>query len=279
MIVVGLETSSTNAGIAVIRGGQVLAETSLEMDAVHAEKMPGILERTMGDLGLQWTEVEGFAISIGPGSYTGLRVGLSLVKGLAYVTKNPVAAVPTLDAIAFQVPCCRYPVHVLADARRGRVYEARYDTAGGWPKQITDFRVGPLEDMLETIEDKVLLIGSGVDEHRARIVSSLGERACFPPPGTGRLMASSTAFLGLDRLKKGEQADLNGLEPLYLRQTDFATQPPSRLGQTSPADASPGQSGPSDPPADASPGQSDPPRPSGPPDPPHSAGRTETASD
>ena len=259
MIVVGLETSSTNAGIAVIRGGQVLAETSLEMDAVHAEKLPGILERTMGDLGMQWTEVEGFAISIGPGSYTGLRVGLSLVKGLAYVTKKPVAAVPTLDAIAFRVPCCRYPVHVLADARRGRVYEARYDTAGGWPKQITEFRVGPLEDMLETIEDKVLLVGSGVDEHRARIVSSLGERACFPPPGTGRLMASSTAFLGLDRLKKGEQADLNGLEPLYLRKTDFATQPPSRLGQTPPADASPGSSGPSDS--------------------PHSAGRTETASD
>ena len=279
MIVVGLETSSTNAGIAVIRGGQVLAETSLEMDAVHAEKMPGILERTMGDLGLQWTEVEGFAISIGPGSYTGLRVGLSLVKGLAYVTKNPVAAVPTLDAIAFQVPCCRYPVHVLADARRGRVYEARYDTAGGWPKQITDFRVGPLEDMLESIEDKVLLVGSGVDEHRARIVSLLGELACFPPPGTGRLMASSTAFLGLDRLKKGEQSDLNGLEPLYLRKTDFATQPASRLGQTLPADASPGSSGPSDPPAEAPPGPSDPPRPSGPPDPPHSAGRTETASD
>ncbi len=267
MIVVGLETSSTNAGIAVIRGGQVLAETSLEVGAVHAEKLPGILERTMGDLGLQWTEVEGFAISIGPGSYTGLRVGLSLVKGLAYVTKNPVAAVPTLDAIAFQVPCCRYPVHVLADARRGRVYEARYDTAGGWPKQITDFRSSLLEDVLETIEDKVLLVGSGVDEHRTRIVSTLGERACFPPPGTGRLMASSTAFLGLNRLKRGEQADLNGLEPLYLRKTDFATQPPSRLDQTPPADASPGPPGS---PADASPG---------PPDPPHSAGRTETASD
>ena len=262
MIVVGLETSSTNAGIAVIRGGRVLAETSLEVGAVHAEKLPGLLERTMGDLGLQWTEVEGFAISIGPGSYTGLRVGLSLVKGLAYVTKKPVAAVPTLDAIAFQVPCCRYPVHVLVDARRGRVYEARYDTAGGWPKQITDFRVGPLEDMLETIEDEVLLVGSGVDEHRARIVSALGERACFPPPGTGRLMASSTAFLGLDRLKRGEQADLNGLEPLYLRKTDFATQPPSRLGQSPPADASPGSPGPSDTP-----------------DPPRPAGRTETASD
>lgn len=270
MIVVGLETSSTNAGIAVIRDRQVMAEASQELGGVHAETLPGMLERIMDDLDVQWSEVEGFAISIGPGSYTGLRVGLSLVKGLAYVTKRPVAAVPTLDAIAFQVPSCRYPVHVLTDARRGQVYEARYDTSGGWPERHTEYRVGPLEDVLASIEDKVLLVGSGVDAYRPDIVAVLGERACFPPAGAGRLMASSTAFLGLDRLKRGEQSDLNELEPLYLRKTDFARQPPSRLERaerTTPADASPAA------PASAAPG---PGGPSGPPGPP---GRLETSSE
>ncbi len=235
MIVVGLETSSATAGIAVIRDQQVMADATLEIGAVYAEQLPGILDRTMGDLSLQWSEVEGFAISIGPGSYTGLRVGLSLVKGLAYVTKRPVAAVPTLDAVAFQVPCCRYPVHVLADARRGQVYEARYDTEDGLPKRITDFRVGILEDVVETIEDTVLLIGSGIDAYRSRIVDALGDRARFAPPGTGRLMASSTAFMGMESLLKGEHASLNELEPLYLRRPDFARQPPSRL-ERKPAD-------------------------------------------
>ena len=181
MIVVGLETSSTIAGIAVIRDRQVMAEASQELGGVHAEKLPGMLERIMDDLDVPWSEVEGFAISIGPGSYTGLRVGLSLVKGLAYVTKRPVAAVPTLDAIAFQVPSCRYPVHVLTDARRGQVYEARYDTSGGWPERQSEYRVGPLEDVLETIDDTVLLVGSGVDAYQPDIVAVLGERACFPP--------------------------------------------------------------------------------------------------
>ena len=267
MIVVGLETSSTIAGIAVIRDRQVMAEASQELGGVHAEKLPGMLERIMGDLGMEWSEVEGFAISIGPGSYTGLRVGLSLVKGLAYVTKRPVAAVPTLDAIAFQVPCSRYPVHVLTDARRGQVYEARYDTSCGWPERQSEFRVGLLEDVLASIEDKVLLVGSGVDAYQPDIVSVLGERACFPPSGAGRLMASSTAFLGLENLKRGEQSDLNALEPLYLRKTDFARQPPSRLEQTSQADASPAA------PASAAPG------PSGPPDPPGPPGRAETSSE
>ena len=239
MIVVGLETSSATAGIAVIRDQQVMADATLEIGAVYAEQLPGILDRTMGDLKLQWSEVEGFAISIGPGSYTGLRVGLSLVKGLAYVTKQPVAAVPTLDAVAFQVPCCRYPVHVLSDARRGQVYEARYDTEDGLPKRITDFRVGILEDVVETIEDTVLLIGSGADAYRSRIVDALGERARFAPPGTGRLMASSTAFLGMESLLKGEHASLNELEPLYLRRLDFARQPPSRLERTPAAGPAP----------------------------------------
>ena len=239
MIVVGLETSSATAGIAVIRDQQVMADATLEIGAVYAEQLPGILDRTMGDLNLQWSEVEGFAISIGPGSYTGLRVGLSLVKGLAYVTKRPVAAVPTLDTVAFQVPCCRFPVHVLADARRGQVYEARYDTKEGLPKRITDFRVGILEDVVETIEDTVLLIGSGVDAYRSRIVDALGDRARFAPPGTGRLMASSTAFMGMESLLKGEHASLNELEPLYLRRLDFARQPPSRLERTPAAGPAP----------------------------------------
>ena len=239
MIVVGLETSSATAGIAVIRDQQVMADATLEIGAVYAEQLPGILDRTMGDLNLQWLEVEGFAISIGPGSYTGLRVGLSLVKGLAYVTKRPVAAVPTLDAVAFQVPCCRYPVHVLADARRGQVYEARYDTEDGLPKRITDFRVGILEDVVKPIEDTVLLIGSGVDAYRSRIVDALGDRARFAPPGTGRLMASSTAFMGMESLLKGEHASLNELEPLYLRRLDFARQPPSRLERTPAAGPAP----------------------------------------
>ena len=228
MIVVGLETSSASTGIAVIRDQEVMADATLEIGAVYAEQLPAILERTMGELDLQWSAVDGFAISIGPGSYTGLRVGLSLVKGLAYVTKRPVAAVPTLDAIAFQVPYSRYPVHVLTDARRGQVYEARYETGEGRSNRVTDYRVGVLEDVVASIEGTVVLVGSGVDASRPGIAAVLGDRARFAPPGTGRLLASSTAFLGMESLMRDEHASLNELEPLYLRRADFAKQPPAR---------------------------------------------------
>ncbi len=245
MIVLGIETSSASAGIAIIRDRGILADATLEIGTVQAERLPEMLERTRKELDLPWSDVDGFAISIGPGSYTGLRVGLSLVKGLAYVTKRPVVAVPTLDAVAFQVPYSRYPVHVLTDARRGQVYEARYDTVDGRPMRITDYRVGLVDDVVGSIQDTAVFVGSGADAYRDQIVSALGDRALFPPPGTGRLLASSTAFLGLDGLLRDEHASLNELEPLYLRRPDFAKQPPSRPAQspaTSTTPASPARS-------------------------------------
>ena len=117
MIVIGLETSSSAASIAVAQDHQILAETFLRVDTLYAEQLPGLLIRTVAEANVTIQGVDGFAVSIGPGSYTGLRVGLSLVKGLAFATGKPFAAVPTLDAVAYNLPYCRYPVHVMLDAR------------------------------------------------------------------------------------------------------------------------------------------------------------------
>ena len=102
----------------------------------------------------------------------------------------------------------------------------------GLPKQITKFRVGILEDVLGNIKETVLLVGSGVDAYRPQIIEALGEQAKFVTPRTGRLMASSTAFLGMNNLLKGQHDSVNILEPLYLRNPDFPKRPPSRRDRT-----------------------------------------------
>jgi len=224
MVVVGLETSSTNLGVAVVQDQHVRGDTTLHMKAFYAEQLPLILERFLEDLSLSWQQVDGFAISIGPGSYTGLRVGLSLVKGLAYAQNRPIAAVPTLDAVAFQIPFSPHPVHVLTDARRDRVYEARYDTSYGYPKRISPYRISPIEDLLQSIDVPVVLAGTGVTLHQETITKTLGDRACLSPAGADRLMASSIALLGLRSLQAGDHASLYELEPLYLRSPDFVKQ-------------------------------------------------------
>lgn len=228
MIVIGLETSSSTASVAIAQDQQILAETALKLGAVYAEQLPGLIQRSLKEAGLTIQDVDGLAVSIGPGSYTGLRVGLSLIKGLAFAGGKPIAAVPTPDAVAWNLPYCRLPVQVLLDARRGRVYAAQYDVAGGRPQRTADLKAATVEEIVSDIQEPVVFAGSGAEVYRADIQAALGDRAQFPPPGTGRLQASAVVSIGAEALERGEQASLYDLEPLYLRPPIFARQPAAR---------------------------------------------------
>ncbi|MEE2991792.1 MAG: tRNA (adenosine(37)-N6)-threonylcarbamoyltransferase complex dimerization subunit type 1 TsaB [Gemmatimonadota bacterium] len=225
MIVIGLETSSSAASIAVAQDHQILAETFLRVDTLYAEQLPGLLKRTLAEANVTIQGVDGFAVSIGPGSYTGLRVGLSLVKGLAFATGKPFAAVPTLDAVAYNLPYCRYPVHVMLDARRGQVYAARYDMTEGRPERASAFQAAAVEDIISDVHETAVFAGSGAEVYRTQIYESLGDKAHFLPPGVACLHASSIVCMGAHALQQGEHASLYDLEPLYLRRPIFTKQP------------------------------------------------------
>jgi tRNA threonylcarbamoyladenosine biosynthesis protein TsaB len=219
--VIAVETSSPVASVAICRGEGVVAERSVQAGTVYAEQLPVLLERMLAETGLSMERIDGLAVSIGPGSYTGLRVGLSLVKGLAYAAGKPLAAVPTLDVAAYGVPYCAFPVCVLLDARRGQVYTAMYSTETGWPERRSPFRAAGVEEVLETVPLPAVFAGSGAEAYRAQIQERGGQRAFFLPPGVGRLHAVPVAFLGLRAMQRGEYASLYHLEPLYLRRPSF----------------------------------------------------------
>lgn len=228
MIIIGLETSSPAASVAIAQNHHILADATLQSGAVYAEQLPGLLERTLAEAEITMQDVDGFAISIGPGSYTGLRVGLSLVKGLAFSTGKPMAAVPTLDAVAYNLPYCRYPLHVLLDARRGQVYAARYDMTDGQLKRTSVFQASAIEALISEVHEPVVFAGSGAEAYRDQLYESLGDNAHFLPPGVARLHASSIVCMGTHALQQGEHASLYDLEPLYLRRPIFTKQPATR---------------------------------------------------
>lgn len=228
MIIIGLETSSPAASVAIAQNHHILADATLQSGAVYAEQLPGLLERTLAEAEITIQDVDGFAISIGPGSYTGLRVGLSLVKGLAFSTGKPMAAVPTLDAVAYNLPYCKYPIHVLLDARRGQVYAARYDMADGELERTSVFQASAIEDIISEVHEPVVFAGSGAEAYRSKLYESLGDNAHFLPPGVARLHASSIVCMGTHALQQGEHASLYDLEPLYLRRPIFTKQPATR---------------------------------------------------
>ncbi|HWP35399.1 MAG TPA: tRNA (adenosine(37)-N6)-threonylcarbamoyltransferase complex dimerization subunit type 1 TsaB, partial [Thermodesulfobacteriota bacterium] len=139
MKVLAIESSTPQAAVALVDGERLLAEMRVATRTGQAERLLPAIDRILGDSGVGLRDLEGLAVAMGPGSFTGLRIGLATVKGLAAALGLPVAGVPSLDALAWQVPWPAWPVVALLDARRGELYGARFEPDGrGGTRRASD---------------------------------------------------------------------------------------------------------------------------------------------
>jgi tRNA threonylcarbamoyladenosine biosynthesis protein TsaB len=166
-------------------------------------------------------EVDGFAVSAGPGSFTGLRIGLSTIKGLCLATGKPVVAVPTLDAMAELVPPCSHLICPLLDARKKEVYAALYrHLPEEEVRREGDYLVMDPRLLAEMIHQKVFFLGNGVDLYRDLLADLLGEKAAFAPAQLRHPRAAMVGRVGLRLLERGQSDSLDELEPLYVRPSE-----------------------------------------------------------
>lgn len=163
MTVFGIDSAGSTAGVAVLRGGVLVYDCMLEAGRTHSETLLPLCENAFAALGLSPADVDVFAAAAGPGSFTGLRIGLSMVKGLAFPHNTPCAPVSTLAAIAASVPAAGTLLTAL-DARRGEVYWAAFEARGGMLTRLTPDAAAPaaaLRPFAEQAEGPVYLLGDG----------------------------------------------------------------------------------------------------------------------
>src|SRR6267142_5555675 len=139
MRTLAVETSTLAGGAALLDGDLVVGEYVLDIRITHSERLMATIDRLLSDAGWSVRDLEGLAVSVGPGSFTGLRIGVSTVKGLALALAIPIAAVPTLDAMAATVPWSALPVCPVLQARRGEVYASRYRHDGDGLRREWDY--------------------------------------------------------------------------------------------------------------------------------------------
>lgn len=221
MRVLGIDTSTPCGSIGLIEGEQVLCEYSINRKLSHSERVLKAIDRVLEDSGIPIGDVEGFAISRGPGSFTGLRIGVSVAKGLALATGKRVAGVSTLAALAQNG---RYSPHLicpLLDARKGEVYAALYRRTE--KNELTtlapEMAIKPI-DLLERIEGEALFLGDGVYTYGDLIRHKLGDRAHIALSPFNFVHGAVVAHLGRLSLEKGEYLDLERFTPQYLRKSD-----------------------------------------------------------
>jgi tRNA threonylcarbamoyladenosine biosynthesis protein TsaB len=221
MRVLGIDTSTPCGSIGLIEGEQILCEYSVNRKMSHSERVLKTIDRVLEDSGISIGDVDGFAISRGPGSFTGLRIGVSVAKGLALATGKRVAGVSTLAALAQNA---RYSPHLicpLLDARKGEVYAALYRNTekNGLTTFAPEMAIKPI-DLLERIEGEALFLGDGVYTYGNLIRHKLGDRAHIAPSPFNFVHGAVVAQLGRQSLEKGEYLDLEGFTPQYLRKSE-----------------------------------------------------------
>lgn len=222
-----IETSTQQLGVALTDDGRLLASYELLAEYPHAVELPGAVTRVLQAAHLTLDQVEAIAVDIGPGSFTGLRIGLAFVKALAFPAKRTVVGVSSLDVLAANLPFVPLPVCPLLDAKRHNVYGAVYRLEGDRPTRHTDYLLGPVEDVLRTIQGPTLFLGDGCALYRDRILARCPE-AQFAAPELWLPRAATLARLGSERLVSGERNDPSRLVPLYLYPQDCQVRSPDR---------------------------------------------------
>ena len=219
MTILGIESASLVASAAIVREGVLVAEYTVNFKKTHSQTLLPMIEEIVKMTEQELPEIDAIAISGGPGSFTGLRIGSATAKGLGLALEKPLIHVPTLDAMAYNLAGCAHYICPIMDARRNQVYTGLYRYEEGF-EIISGGEAVAMEELLErlkSLDGKVMFLGDGVPVHRALIEAELGEKALFAPAQNNRQRAASVAALGAEMYAAGKVETADEHVPVYLR--------------------------------------------------------------
>lgn len=223
MRALAVDTSTATAGIAVVDETGLLAEFLLRDMKTHSQKLVPMLSEILDSLGIKPSDIDIYAAITGPGSFTGIRIGVTTVKSLAYTLNKPTAGITSLDALAYAAAVSEDNlVCPIMDARNNQVYTALYRYRSGALENLSGYLGLHVSELVKLIEDragdsKVLFTGDGVLLHRDFFKIELGERCMFMPDFTLQQIAASAARLALTKASTKDTVDCMELMPFYLR--------------------------------------------------------------
>ena len=217
--ILGIETSTPVCSIALSCNEQVLVEHTLELGTHHSERLQPLIERALQDAGLSLTDLDGVAVAAGPGSFTGLRIGMGLAKGLCLGTGLKFMRISTLECMALGAGAEGIPICPMLDARREEVYAGVYEIVEALPVVKIPDRADSVTNWVKDLPRPVLMVGDGAWAYRQIVLDTLGSDAYFISSSLGRPCAGAVALLGRAYFERGDIDDVNVAEPFYLRRT------------------------------------------------------------
>lgn len=222
MKLLAIDTSGPVCGVAILTEEGIRHECAVVNHKTHSVNLLPMIDQAFQSTGLTIQQMDRLAVVVGPGSFTGVRLGVSTLKGLAHGADKPCVAVDALEAMAAGISGFAGVVCPIQDARAGQVYGAAFTVGRGRPERLMDDAPMKLEEYVETIRsfgDRFLFLGDGMPVHRARLQELLGEKAVFANPQQAFLRPAAVAYLAS---LEEETVDYLTLMPMYLRAPNAA---------------------------------------------------------
>lgn len=221
MNILAMDTSQKTVSVALLADETILVDTFINRGINHSAVLLPAIEKACQMAGLTVDGVDLFALTIGPGSFTGLRIGASTVKGLALATGKPVVGISTLEALAQNGKSSTRLICPLLDAQKNQVYTAYYRVnADGWVERTTEERVMNVEALLRNLNEEVLFLGDGAGIYAELIRKVLRKKAFFAASHQQHVRAGAVGFLGRNKFLNGDLLDILRFTPHYLRPSE-----------------------------------------------------------
>lgn len=214
---IAIDTSTDTASLALVQEGVVLAELTWRCVQSHSVQLLPNLENLLKQASLTLGSAEGIIVARGPGSYNGLRVGISTAKSLAFSLDIPIVGISTLEAEAYQHAGTGLPICPVFNAGREEIATAIYQKKRGQWRQITEERLTTIDALCSGITTKTLFCGEFAPAVADKLKEKLKQKAVIVSPAFGLRRAAYLAELGLKRLQAGDYDDAATLQPFYFR--------------------------------------------------------------
>jgi tRNA threonylcarbamoyladenosine biosynthesis protein TsaB len=232
--VLGIDTGSPTASLGVVADGRICTALSRGMRS-HCAGLPEAVEEVLAAAGITMRDLTAVAVAVGPGSFTGLRIGLSYAKGFCLATNLAIVGISTLDAASLCVPMSELVpgamVCPVLDARKGEIYTALYGFVSDALQKVTSDLVVPLKDLVSRVKDETVFIGDSKAEEARSLVMANGGAATSVGTARFELRGSFVAALGAARVANNDVDNPAALEPLYVRSPDASVNSAIRSGE------------------------------------------------
>lgn len=218
--ILAVDSSSMTGSVALCQGETLIAESLLNVRSTHSDKLLKQIDLLLSEANWQLADLDVLAVVTGPGSFTGLRIGVATVKGLAQVLSKPVVGITSLQMLAMNLPLSPVPICVFMDARKKEVYSQLFNWCAAGPVPVSEARVLPPGQVLKELTGEVAMVGDGVLLYRDMIDEYLAGKALLPLAPAHQPRASQVGWLAGQAYGHGQLLTAAQLLPTYIRPSD-----------------------------------------------------------